>query len=303
MKFIPRALQLAALCFAISTVSACSVYDITRDGSSSPGIPFYAHSAECWQETQYQEDTRRLSIQILSVVTDDSGKATEREVQRVSKRVRGSATPAESELRFRVRRLSSHSETQPLLDAFDSIDEYEPGTWQSNPNLVLTRNTSSIRSFVDYSRPYFFNASRPFIGTSSATAEFGPNGTLSKGSSETEDRTVETMLSSLALGDILSSMLVPAPEDIMEVNLPEIRADAYRAVLQVEHLPIQHTLARSTPVEANLGGSCPERAPIPAATVGDISYSRTTAATPSAQTEPENTLEIRGQIVLPEESN
>lgn len=283
---------------AILTASGCSVYRIADANGGVRGIPFYIRTAECRQSTVYQEDVRRVTVSVIGITPGAAGAApTERVLHTRSKLARGSTIDTAADLRRRVQRLTSFSQVDTLFDAFHELALHDPNEWRANGDLTLASNGNNMQSLVDYSKPFYFNGTRPAIGSASVSTEIGPDGTLAKASAETEDKTLETLLALIPVSEYLSSKLIPTDADPAALIAGEPRL--YRAEFKSEPLPVLHTLSRTTQLP-QLAQPCAHADPILPTTTEGVTYARTAGGTPVAKADaPSNTVGITGQIVLP----
>lgn len=288
------------LIFLFLTTSGCVTYRVSaasglqhREFQRVPGIPFYARSANCRQETIYQQDVRKLTLVVHEISADGKPVAADHPFFSSSIVVPGRIVQNPD---FPLRslgsiQLNSASVTQ-LVAQFQNLSEFTAAGWQTDPNLLLVSNTTTPVQAVDYSRVFFLNAVRPPIGSVTVSAELNADGTLSKGSAEVEDRTVDALLDLIPVKEVLLSRWIPS-EDKNDLQ-PET---TFRAILTIEPSPILHTLSRVH----ELTSPCAQHARIPENTETGIAYTRVlSSAVPRPASVPNNAINLSGQITMPE---
>lgn len=285
--------QIALAALLLVPVSGCSVYRVS-DSSGRPlgGIPFYARSAECRQQTIWQEDVRNVSLQVVELVsgTGEAGKR-ERSIFSASKLVAGRTIDGATALRKTAQETTTLAHLDALYAAFEALPAYQPADWANPTYLVLAANSNAPHHIVDYSRPYFLNTTRPITGSASATAEIAADGTLSKASAEVESKTLETLLAMVPIKEKLLDRWIGSPDISALTDEANILAR-----LEIEYRPVLHTLTRSTP----LTQQCPQLEPIAATEQRSASYTRTQVTAPrEAAQAPGQGIGFTGQITLP----
>jgi hypothetical protein len=93
------------------------------------------------------------------------------------------------------------------------MDVYQPHV-AKNPqdakDVTLVCNVAKAGNYVDYAQVHYINVDRPGIGSASATATLNDNGTLAESSGEVENRTGETILGMLPIGELLTGLIEDA---------------------------------------------------------------------------------------------
>ncbi len=170
------------------------------------GIPFYVKTATCKQETVWIEPTYDLTLS--TVMIKDGKEVTEPVgVKTISQRTYDS-----KEYRALVARLANVGSGQApsdVLKIFIGTEDYSAihqALLPDRNDRFLASNQTTSETVVNYSDVYFYNAKKPVVGTVSASAELNPDGTLSKGSAQVEDKTLQTFLDLLPIKDILSGV-------------------------------------------------------------------------------------------------
>lgn len=317
----------ACVClFALTSLGCGSLYAVRRgDLATAPvkveGVPFYVKRAVCVIETVYSEPVYHVLVSekrgdesplVLAEawLRADKARTGLNEVRRLFAQS-GANGPDRERVMTGVNQLATDAGFTPTaLPA--------PG---DEAHWVLLSHASAPRSYVDYSRVYYLNVRKPWIGSASATAELAADGTLTKGQAEVEDKTAETILGMLPAKELLQALGTKGIGFDAEGKV--IPLDAKKrapALLQltIESDAVRHTFAKAGPIA---GGSdeptreCPPAfrltpADLPAA--GPVTGQGTSAPTanattyrrelPGAKKESEkqnNEVTVSGTITLP----
>jgi hypothetical protein len=298
-----------------SLLVGCATFSVHKKASnqteSLKGVPFYTKTAGCRHEVVYAEPRYRVTLERITISIPDPPPSP------------SGTMPAEP--RERIDRVGSlelsrlqyrGSEFDKLVVELNRIDqkpEKIEEAWSalvsavSTPaarttqagDRVLATNRNVQTAFVDYPETHYLNAKRPWIGSVTASAELGPDGTLSKSSVTIEDKTVQAFLDLLPVKEILTGLatkklgLGEEALGIMAVT-PATVTGRYR--LTVTTRTIRHTYskeARATVLP------CPAlREP---GDLGDYNYlaEESPASPPSKEEDPE--IKFSGQVNLPKE--
>lgn len=203
-----RALPLLAL-LAAAASAGCSVYSVQSRQSGQvrpePGIPFFSLATACRQQTVRVQPFLRVRLTIDSIVRDARGIETRRVALVTDERLvpRSSATlaavqrAAAQPLRADFRTLAAG----PLAAlAPHQADAVGPG------GTIAANHTESVR-FVDYSRPYYVNVSRPLIGSANTQFTLDSLGLLSQAKADVADSTLGKVLDVLPVKEFFTSAL------------------------------------------------------------------------------------------------
>jgi len=71
--------------------------------------------------------------------------------------------------------------------------------------VVKLENVTEPVLYVDYSTPYYYNSSKPLIGSSQASFKQASDGTLSEGSAQVETKTLQSFLDLFPVKDLVST--------------------------------------------------------------------------------------------------
>jgi len=228
-------------------VSGCTVLKISHTPAGAtkptpvPGVPFFAKKARCRQEVSWFEPIYTLTL--VAVLPDKDGA--------LQNHPRGAVV------------LSRSSFESPEITLFMKLLNNKPtdeGTvqqaWQkvvarADPH-VLSRDFGSLSAadrilvgravapvvYVDYSDQYYVNAKVPLAGSASVDAKVAEDGSLSELSGQTENKTLETILSALPISSVITGGLGLGGKSIASAG--EVEA----LQLTVSISGYKHTLAR-----------------------------------------------------------
>jgi len=200
---------------------------------AEPGIPFFVKKGVCRQESIWLEPQYDLSVDI----SVDGAKP-------VSRKVTLSRTGFESQQATSLLRLLKSLQTQTgtpqsnltpetcpsaISDDIDALDVsgFKPtcrpeggDKLDAQPcakDLMFAANTAQPAYIVDYAHRYYLNSRSPWIGSSQVAAKLADDGTLTDGTVQRDDKTWDTILSSLSgiaqsvLGTASAAAAAPAP--------------------------------------------------------------------------------------------
>lgn len=287
-------------------LGGCALYSVNaqeRDARrlyGTPGIPFYARTSMCVQETVYQEPGIRAEIVLDSIVYDKTNAATGTVPVYATLR----AFPATDAVVKALLELKSAPVSSPETFRLkvDAIGVGWVPTGERNV-LMLVSNQVKPKEYIDYSRIYYLNVTRPWIGPVSGTVKLNADGTLGEVSATADDQTLKTALDVFPLHDLLLDRLglTDAEESAEGENSAEL--PRYRVRIDVNPAAFTHTLSR--PVD-DARPPCGARPQLTMADghSGAATYSMT-VTTPGAPAEtaapkPENAIGLSGTITLPE---
>jgi hypothetical protein len=191
--------NLAGLVVLASVFVGCgSLYRVKGFDSKNPaGIPFFAKSGACTQETVYANPYFLITLKVSGasgVIFSDTAK--------LSNTGHSSAdfNNLIKELDKPQPDLSSVQTAWALLKQRQSFDPYT----QSDGEFLLS-NAAKIIAIVDYSHPYALNQRKPLAGSVSADYKISSDGTLAEAQGQVQDNTLSTILSALPLSDLIKS--------------------------------------------------------------------------------------------------
>ena len=291
------------LVLAAPAWSACTMrlYEVKQGTEKKGGIPFFVKHAGCVQETVRLDVVYTLTLDrhIESSGTIVTSQATVRAETFATKEFT-------NDLNALRKTLAGHpaADLDAILAAFGKLVERGGGDFRTRPEeiakLPVAANHASIRTFVDYSKPYYLNIKRPLVGSADATATLGEEGTLSSAQASVEDKTLETVLSVLPVKEVLQAYAAPGGEARKLMGIAEETSPL--VTLRIEQRVMQHIWTLATEQKTSLP-DCITGAALPRADATGASYRRELVSDP-APAPPEdapkpNTISLTGEIVLP----
>jgi hypothetical protein len=305
-KFL-RSLTVAVF-VALAGLPACSTYRIMRydtgarpgqDSVSSgyrriPGVPFYAKRAVCRQETVYQQDLVRLSFKVHEIFYNEATALPDSTVLRYTdERMVSRATLAAPELATLRLQPTSQADWQNQAATLKNLPQVDLARWQESSDRLLVSNRTAPFLYVDYENPYYLNADRPLMGSSSVNATLAADGTLTTAVAEGTDSTLGTILSAIPTTALLSEAFNLDTGGEQRDEHPK-----FRAVLEATVVPVLHTLStwQSAPMPC-----WDSHAPItPRVDNVGYAYSRMVGPAAPAEEKKSNAITVSGQIGLPQ---
>jgi len=186
-------------------LSGCSSVHVNRSNSLSAapkGIPFYAKTAVCKQETVWLEPQYIITFENQATsygpvqATMSREEYLRKETQDFIAQAGGTpadwmtlTAAAKGPVQFDEGATCAVSEGQP---ACGILAQEKKGNW------FRVANTGTVDVIVDYSNVFYLNSSRPVAGTTQVDAKLGSDGTLSEGSAQVNDQTLATIASTIA---------------------------------------------------------------------------------------------------------
>jgi hypothetical protein len=304
---VASVLLLALLCACASTLS---VHRETTDSGKTEGvdgIPFYIQKAHCVHETVWLETQYQLKLTKFAAETADEGTKTP---AKPPKKL-GEWEKLISEATMHTSDFDSLRSLIGREDATDSKDlerllvklpvyDFKKVLDDKDHGPMLVSNTNKPQVYVDYSTTYFLNSKRPWIGTSSVNAETRPDGTLGKGTAETKDETITTLLASVPLKEALTKWLKLDSAMYRPMGLPASQKSPVRYELSIEPIQYLHTLSAIT---ADIAPSCKvcKRFEFTQNNIDTLNYTRTKLSGGGAKApdKDDSSIKVTGEITLP----
>ena len=230
------------LCLGLSlTAAGCfRAVSVSRDAQkphSVAGIPFYIKKAGCRHE--------KVWLEPVYVLTMDSVRKTAQGEEITA--LGNAVVPLESKaavdhLKGALQNKDvSQDKVQQEWDAikqhsFNPLEQEFPA--RPDANYVLASDTTASETYVDYGEVYYYNAKRPWAGSTNLAFKLAPDGTMSEGSAQVESKTLETFLGLIPVKEAISKVAGITPKAL----LPTVQLR-----LTVETKIYKHTLYKITP--------------------------------------------------------
>ena len=287
--------------------------DKERNSTKLSGVPFYVKVAQCKQETSWLELFYTLTLKktsTFSFVDEKAAKAKDPSAKPPAPVVRFTVTKVlslsqfnSSDVRLLKAMLTKPGPADPLQaraiegawKKISDVPDYLPlamgeDALVNSPEVVQSTNTATPEAVVDYSRVYYYNAPRPWIGTSQLGAKLASDGSLTEASAQVQGQTMSTILSALPISTLLTKA---AGAGAAAAAAPP--AEAVQETFQYEMTTVEdgyiHTHSRYTQYAL----------PCPVAAGGvKTDYALTIQSSAQAGKKDEsNTVKVNGTIVLP----
>ncbi len=208
-----------------------------------PGVPFYSKKGACRQEIVWLEPIYNLS---LAALIPDKNNALQPhptgavslsrtafqsvDVQGFVKTLARGPTDADTVLRAWGKVVAA-SDASVLSRDFGHL---------ADDDRILAGRSATPVAVVDYSDRYYVNARVPLAGSANLDAKVAADGSLTEVSAQTQDTTLQTILSALPISTLITGALgspvkgvVPTASETFQLT---ISVTGYR-----------HTLARAVP--------------------------------------------------------
>jgi hypothetical protein len=169
------------------------------------GVPFYVKVSACKHEKAWLEPV--LQVSLLSpngAVLGNKNVPLSRSLEVL--KLQNSDHPQED--------FDKLSAADPLL-----LKATEEQITKSPGDFILMSDVLSPSPIVDYSTTYYLNATHPWIGSASASAELGADGTLSKASGQIEEKTLQSFLDLVPTSKLISAAAGVAAEAVGKIRI------------------------------------------------------------------------------------
>ncbi len=182
---------------AAPDASACSKDD---DACKLPGVPFYAVAYRCSHSTSW---LRPVYLVTVTVTKADDGSTVD-SAGKVFDLVTFNAKAVQTAMTH-VRTAGTVSDYKTTLKELTDIPDSDLGAFRQEnlpnkpeaDNSVLAANQVVAERYVSTEAIYFYNVSRPWNGSANAEIDLSNEGILNKASGQAEDKTLDTILSTL----------------------------------------------------------------------------------------------------------
>jgi hypothetical protein len=288
------------------------------------GIPFYTKTAHCKQETTWVQPFYTLTLKTTTkaaFVNEEAANAANNLAEATKKPKTNLPEPTVLtknkvlslsdytkdpvlKLRACLAKISNvtQCDVEQLWNEIAKLLTYVPLEVTEEdlvkPELgfaVKVANSSSPELFVDYSRVYYYNSPRPWVGSSQLTAKLAADGTLSEGSAQITSQTLSTFVPvSAALSAITK---IPS-----EKAAPAFAATPYAMEQQVHYeLTIKEDAYKHTHSKSvSLSTPCPVEAD---GVKKDYALTITLSGEKEEKKDDGNTVKVSGSVVLPKKAD
>jgi hypothetical protein len=252
------------------------------------GIPFYAKTGMCKQQTVW------LEPQYIFMYEAKMGNDTFGPVDKVLNR--------EQYLKVQdfIAAPKSPQDWKAIIfalpgpETINESDAEQIKKEEASGNWIRASNTGTVEAVVDYGNVFYLNSARPLAGSTQVSAKLAADGTLTEASAQVQDQTLQTIASTISslVGSASTAAKILGLEAQVEYKLT-VKTKVYsHAHVQYVEVKNNEKISAATPINCNAVNS------------GVFGGSFTVAEVPdSAGAKPpsdkENTVTISGSIVLP----
>ena len=272
--------KIASLLLLSLCLTGCGLYVVKKPtaGGDYQGIPFYVKTAGCKREIVWLKP-----YDVLTLTTKTGEKTSHAESIAVCRENFASA------LFLAVRNAPGTGNSVDIADSWNDMKTLRCDPLDQPPlgskNWFIASDTIAAYPYVDYQTPYTLNVRRPIMGSASATTKLATDGTLSEGTAQVEDKTVETLLNT-----ITSTLTGPKALGITSENFP------YE--LKIEEKGVKFTWTYRDPATH---GNCEKDAQLLSdpPTTGKPDLVIADAGTEKKTADDSNTVKVSGTVQLP----
>jgi hypothetical protein len=274
-------------CFCVTLAGCMSSVRVSRTTTLSDpnpkGIPFYAKTGVCKQETDWLKPQYTLTCEMKP------GKCSDGPAEKVLTRQEFIHEPVVSFINSPAnpavwRTILMMPAPDPGEENIE--DKVKQGNW------VRVSNTGAVEAVVDYTNVFYLNSGRPLAGTTQVDAKLAADGTLTEASAQVQDQTLATIASTISsLVSSASTVATLGVKGAFPVNPPPV------VTVTVKTKTYKHTHWQ---YQALGTSNAPSTCNAVAGGVFEGSFT-VTEATDSAKTptDKDNTISVSGSIVLP----
>jgi hypothetical protein len=284
-----RFAALLVLCLAL--VGCFSGVRVSRSnslGDPPKGIPFYAKTGVCKQQTDWLEPQYILTYESKSGTTAtgpvDKVLSRQQFLQRTVQDFIANPGPPSS--------WKTAIFDLPGPDSINESNSADITREEAAGNWVRASNSGAVEAVVDYSNVFYLNSARPLAGTTQVDAKLAADGTLTEGSVQVQDQTLAAISSLISSASTAATGFAAAHTTTTEPAQPEYKLSVKTKVYKHTHSQYLDLKTPATPFtcvaspSGVLGGS------FSVAEVADSSKSK-------ADGDKDNTISVSGSIVLP----
>lgn len=260
------------------------------------GIPFYAKKLGCKHEVVWLEPVYTLTLEEVNL--DASGK------EQVSAN-RGSGSLSLSQYRNETRGVFQalavgNDVLGPWRTLLSGTQPHVPAGFPRGDDRILVSNLNSPTLYVDNSVQYFLNVHQPLAGSAKLSWKLAADGTLTEGTAEVEEKTLETVLSNVK--DMVSSGITPTKQTLLTSSAPLQQFKLTVTVSAYKHTLSQIDREGMTP--CGVLPPAPSTEPGTGFNIDQWTYAREYIAGSASddKEEDDKPIKVSGQIVLPKEN-
>jgi len=283
----------------VGCMSSVRVYRSDSLAAPPKGIPFYAKTGVCKQQTVWLEPQYTLTYEAkaagLSYGPIDKVLNRQEYLQEDVQDFIAKPDPDPD-----VWTKTIFSLPGPLV--FDEGDTDKIKSQESAGNWIRTANTGAVEAAVDYGNVFYLNSARPLAGTTQVDAKLATDGTLTEGSAQLQDQTLATIASTISsLVSSASTAATTAGALGSKLAAPVIQAEA-KLTVKTKIYTHTHSQYATSQYAAKAPATPADCTAAPSGVLGG-SYTVSEAADSTnakpASAGKDNTITVSGSIVLP----
>jgi hypothetical protein len=289
----PMTIRLAALLILCLTFVGCfSGVRVSRSnslGDPPKGIPFYAKTGVCKQQTDWLEPQYILTYESKSGITSTGP------VDKVLSHQQFSQSAVQN---FIAAPGPPSAWKTAIFDlpGPDSINESNSADItreEAAGNWVRASNSGAVEAVVDYGNVFYLNSARPLAGTTQVDAKLAADGTLTEGSVQVQDQTLAAIGSLISSASTAATGFAAAHLAPSEPAQPEYKLSVKTKVYKHTHSQYLDLKTPATPFNCSASPSGVLGGSFTVTEVADSSNAKPSGA------DKDNTISVSGSIVLP----
>jgi hypothetical protein len=238
-------------------------FRVSKGDTRIKGIPFFVKTAKCEHSTAYVFPFYVITYQTLSngkvqtteSVTISVAEYNAEEVTKFLEILRKKNDPLDpNDI------TSANENWNKIKKAPYNIDPYNNVVGKSGRDPVT--NTATAKLLVDYTNPpYTLNSRTPFAGSVNVAYKLSPDGTLSEGSAQIEDKTFETVLNFIS--ETLKTAATAGAFALDQAGKPQPESRSLQGTVEKRALKITYSQIEdftvgckvTSPIQPNTTGS------------------------------------------------
>ena len=292
-----RRLISIGLLVLLGVVTGCgSLMTVTRKPHDTAqgqqdGVPFYVKAGICKQQTVWMQPIYTVTLKKTPPATNKKEAVSSRTlilslVEIRSPQFRDVVNAKVNEVEGKWDALAGIQPPDPYKLDQDNLDDDDSEDYK---RVLRVANETVAETYVDYSTTYYFNTKKPLAGSAQANVELAGDGTMTKGSAQAEDKTLQTFLDLLPIKDVLTS--VAKAELGIEAVEPGAEATKYELTISTQilkHTHYKYLTGKVPPCDAPKG-------PL----VADYHLQTENITEPKKKANEGQTISVNGSIQLP----
>lgn len=279
--------------FSLMLVGCFSSVRVQRSTSLADephGIPFYAKTGVCKQQTVW------LEPQYIFTYEAKAGNGTFGPVDKILNREQYLKVQNIFAVPRSPEDLKSIIFALPGPQTINESDAEQIKKEEASGNWIRVSNTGTVEAVVDYGNVFYLNSARPLAGSTQVSAKLAADGTLTDASAQVQDQTLQTIASTISslVGSASTAAKILA-YDAQQVEIKLTGKTKVYSHTHVQYVEIKNNekLSPATPVNCKADNSGVLDGSFMVAEVPD------SAGTKPSASDKENTVTISGSIVLP----